>query len=183
MQCTRTLLCLLLALAASAETLRARCEIAVYGDPAGLSNYVDPGFGVPFSVYVLMFTEDTVATASYAMEIEGLGTDIFVLDRIAGPGGSGEIADEETGTNVTLGECASGYERSPVLIEEYVLFAFDHWCGTVGVAANLSQGTTPVYVNCTGDVVPCAVGIPLAYCRGLPVTSSSLGAIKSMYRR
>ena len=185
MRLVRPLLPLLLALTASADPLLAQCEIGVYGDPAGLTTMMNAHTqaGVPFSVYVVMFTEDTAAAASYEVHISGLGYELLLWDRIVGPNGNGLIDDEETGTNVTLGECAVGYERSPILVEELVLLPTAYGlCGMMILEANLSQGNTPVYVNCSDSIEPCAAGPSFIYCPGLPATSTSFGAVKSLYQ-
>lgn len=174
------LACLLCASSALAED----CTIAAYGDPGGTWNLITPFYGEYFSVYVVLFAEDTVAAAAYSITFPELGNSLFLAGRNPGPGGNGLVIDEATGTNVALGECVIGFGGQPVLVDEYVLIALPHFVGgPAPVGANLAQGPTPLYVTCNDLIRECAAG-PNGFITSPPFPNGarSFGAVKSLFR-
>lgn len=183
----RILITALFLLCAGASTTRAQCTIAAYADAAGtsslLSQYV--AGGQTFSIYVVMFTEDTAAAAAYRFvpDLPELGQTIFLQDRIFGPSGNGLVIDESTGTNVALTECVYGFSGAPILVTEYeYVVAVDQYPeGIVSLEANTSQGETPVYVTCTNIIKPCDPGPTLSLFAPFPAQTTSFGAVKSLF--
>jgi hypothetical protein len=175
-----------IALAMTATVASAQCTIAAYGDAAGTQSLLSPQLdaqGDTFSMYIVMFAEDTAAAASYKVNIPGLGVDVFIFDRIAGPSGTGLILDEPTGTNVALTECVYGFFGFPILVEEYVLqpIVGVYAGGQVSVEANVSQGLTPVYVTCTDIIKSCDAGPALTVNAPVDNEATSFSSIKSLY--
>ena len=166
------------------------CNVAAYADPAGTISIVEPTYnwneGTQFSFFIVMFTEDTAAAAAYKVNIDGLGTTIFVQSRIAGPSGAGLILDEnpaEIGTNVALAECVIGFGGLPVLIEEYQVATLPGYAGgQVVLSQNTNQNEFfPEYVTCTDVQKDCDVGPALVISVPVPTEASSFGQIKSLY--
>lgn len=169
---------------ASAQT--AQCTIAAYADAAGTQSQMSPAIdqvGDTVHMYVVLFTEDTAAAASYQIDIPGLGTDVFVASRSFGPSGTGLVIDEATGTNVALTECIYGFFGVPILVTDYSLTPLLSWQGgSVVVSANTSQDPNfPVYVTCTNIIKPCNPGPDLAVSPVIPNEATSFSSIKSLY--
>lgn len=182
-----TTLILMTVLVLFAGQAGAQCTIAAYADQGGVQSYLWAPWGLsePFSMYVVLFAEDTAAAAAYKLVMPYLGTEVFIQGRIAGPSGNGLILDEATGTNVALAECVYGFFGAPILIEEIVLVALPYptwWAIPVTLEANTNQGETPVYVNCTNVEKPCDPG-PTLYITvpDLAGEETSFGEIKSLY--
>jgi hypothetical protein len=145
-----------------------------------------------FSVYVVIFTEDTAAAASYSMTFDTTPDGPFLQARFPGPSGGGLIIDEPTGTNVALAECVIGFGGVPVLVDEYEFVVVDSGCpifrcswpgATFRIGSNASQDPDyPQYVNCNDVTKDCAVGPDLEVVNGEVSTESrSFGAVKSLY--
>lgn len=160
---------------ASAQT----CTMAAYGDANGNSSLVQPTEAQLFSVYVVMFTEDTASAAAYSMTVPN---GMILQARHSGPNGDGLVIEEPEGTNVALLECVIGFNGNPVLIDEYVFVVFDFFLGgTVEIGPNLAQGTSPVYVTCNEITRECGVGPGLYVNAPIPTDASSFSSIKSLY--
>jgi hypothetical protein len=180
---------LLLAIAPTTASAQ-QCTIACFADGAGTDSFIlleerfDPICPCEVSFFVVMFVEDTVASASYSISIPELGLNAFISDRVLGPSGSGLNFDEVTGTSVLLGECALGFGASPVIIEEYFLIVNDFWAGgAVTIGPNTSQHpTSPVYATCDDIIKECDAGPALIISYAVPSESSSFGSIKNLYR-
>jgi hypothetical protein len=171
-----------LAMTATVASAQTNCNIAAYGDANGTESIATPVEGQTFSVYVVMFAEDTAAAAAYSIDIPGLGTEVFVQNRISGPSGSGLVIDEPGGTNVALAECVIGFGGLPILVDEYVLIALPTYQGGfISVGANTSAGVTPLYVTCNDLTRPCDVGPDLVVEPVIPTDASSFSSIKSLY--
>lgn len=174
-----------IALAMTATVASAQCTIAAYGDAEGTQSNLVPQVdapGDPFSMYIVLFAEDTAAAAAYKVNIPGLGVDVFLQGRYVGPSGEGLFLDEAAGTNVALGECVYGFFGFPVLLEEYVLQAAPSWAGgEVTVEANLAQGASPVYVNCVDVLKACDAGANLLINPPVDNEATSFSSIKSLY--
>jgi hypothetical protein len=168
----------LVIVAMSSTMASAQCTIAAYGDPAGTQSLLSPNEQF-FSVYIVLFAEDTANAAAFNYELTGSG--LFLQDRIQGPSGNGLFLDELVGTNVALGECAIGFGGLPILIEEYQYAAIPGGSGTVQLSANTNQGATPVYVTCNSDIRPCDEGAELIINAVIEASDSSFGSIKSLY--
>jgi hypothetical protein len=155
------------------------CNIAAYGDPNGTESIVQPTEGQEFSVYIVMFTEDTAAAAAYEMTVPA---GMFLQNNFWGPSGNGLVIEEPEGTNVALGECVIGFTGNPVLVAEYVFVVFDFFLGDeVTLGPNLNQGQTPVYVTCNDITRDCAVGPGLFVNAPIDTDASSFSSIKSLY--
>ena len=160
---------------ASAQT----CNMAAYGDANGTTSIVQPTESQLFSVYIVMFVEDTAAAASYSLSVPA---GMFEQARYSGPNGDGLTIDEPTGTNVSLLECVIGFTGNPVLIDEYVFVVFGTFLGgTIEVGANTSQGETPTYATCAGLQKECASGPGLFVNSPIDTDATSFGSIKSLY--
>jgi hypothetical protein len=182
----KRLILVLIFLLCTTHALAQDCTIAAWGDPGGTYNWISPSPfpGETFSVYVVLFAENTVAAAAYSITLPGLGNTLFLVSRHSGPGGNGLVIDEPTGTNVALGECVVGFGGLPVLVDEYVLLNFPEFTGgLVPVGPNLNQGPTPLYVTCNDLIQECEVG-PTAVITHPPFPNEarSFGAVKSLFR-
>jgi hypothetical protein len=181
---------------ASAQT----CSIAIYADPAGNSSTLDLDVdvsGLPFTVYIVMFAEDTVNAAAYKLVLDGYddGTpfpynvvgDLAHPDgpRTAGPNGTGLFIDEAggLGTNVALGECVFGYGGVPVLVATYNMFANPLWAGgSARLEANpVAFPGLPSYGTCSSELKGCAQGPDLVVRNVVDNDVTSFGSIKSLY--
>jgi hypothetical protein len=161
---------------ASAQTF---CNMAAYGDAAGTQSIVQPTENQPFSVFVVMFAEDTAAAAAYSMSVP---FGMFQQARYTGPNGDGLVIDEPTGTNSALATCVIGFNGFPVLIDEYVFVVFNFFGGgNVDIGPNLNQGETPVYVTCNDLARECASGPSLVVSAPIPTDATSFSSIKSLY--
>ena len=163
---------------ASAQT----CNMAAYADPAGTISIVDPVESEIFSVYVVMFTEDTAAAAAYSMTVPTGPTWMFLQGRFTGPSGDGLVIDEPTGTNAALAECVIGFGGLPVLIDEYQYVVIPGFAGgIISIGANTSQGPLPVYVTCNDLTKECEAGADMVVGPVIPTEASSFSSIKSLY--
>jgi hypothetical protein len=158
------------------------CAIGVYGNPLGtLVDY----FPTPLeleSFYVILFTEDTAAAASYSIEIP---SSVFVQSRFSGPSGDGLVIDEPTGTNVALAECAIGFGGLPVLVDEYRYIVLPGFCCafiTIGPNTSLDR-TLPQYVTCNDITRDCDLGPDLYLGHADPIYETSFSAVKSLFHR
>ena len=167
------------------------CTIAAYGDAAGTQSQAvaeftwQSGEYYRFSIYIVMFTEDTVAAAAYKLDVTGDGVDVFLQALIAGPTGNGLVLDENPrsiGTNIALAECVLGFSGQPVLIAEYQYLSFATWRGSfVTLGPNTNQNPLyPEYVTCNDVQKDCSVG-PEMYMSPVPTDKTSFSAIKSLY--
>lgn len=171
-----------LAMTATVASAQTNCNIAAYGDAAGTQSVLQPTEGQVFSVFVVMFTEDTAAAAAYKLNVPGLNTEVFQQNRISGPSGAGLVLEDAGGTNTALGECVIGFGGLPVLIDEYVYFALPSYAGgVIEVSANTTQGVTPLYVTCNDIIRPCEEGPSLIVEPVIPNSASSFSSIKSLY--
>lgn len=169
----------LVIVAMTATMASAQCTIAAYGDAAGTQSSMSPNEQT-FSVFVVLFAEDTANAAAYNYELVGNG--IFQQDRIAGPNGGGLFLNEPGfGTNVALGECAIGFGGLSILVEEYQYAALEGAQGTVSLSANPNQGATPVYVTCNSTIKECDAGATLIINEVVESDATSFGSIKSLY--
>lgn len=160
---------------ASAQT----CSIAAYGDADGTASIVQPTEGQLFSVYVVMFAEDTAAAAAYSMTVPA---GMFLQARFSGPNGDGLTIDVPEGTSVSLLECVIGFTGRPILIDEYQFVVFDFFAGgQIEVGPNLSQGPTPLYSTCTSVTKECGIGPALFVNDPVDTDATSFGSIKSLY--
>ena len=172
-------------LASSVVAGAQNCRIGVYSDPEGLWSGLDldPGAQLwEFSVYVVLSTEDTVASVAYKFSASGLGVNIFIQNRISGPDGFGVAMDEDpayAGTRVDFAECAIGIGDQPVLVDEYVIAALPGIWIYFTVEPNTNQHpTNPVYASCDGVQQTCMIGPTLV---PVSVEPASMSAIKSLY--
>ena len=170
-----------IALAMTATVASAQnCNIAAYGDAGGTQSIAQPIEGQTFSVFVVMFTEDTAAAAAYQIDIPGLGVEVFPFARYSGPNGNGLAIDEPEGTSVALAECAIGFGGLPVLVDEYVFQVLPTYAGgVVNVSEHLNQGLS--YVTCNDLIRPCDVGPALLIEPIIPTDATSFSSIKSLY--
>lgn len=168
-----------LAMTATVASAQTFCNMAAYGDAAGTQSIVQPTENQAFSVYVVMFTEDTAAGAAYSMSVP---FGMFQQARFSGPDGNGLNIDEPTGTSVALGQCVIGFNGNPVLIDEYVFVVFNFFGGGgVDLGPNTNQGATPVYVTCNDITRECDSGAGLVVNAPIPTDASSFSSIKSLY--
>ena len=173
------------------------CMIAAYGDPGGTQSimadddfeWVHQGDLIAFSVYVVLFAEDTVAAAAYKFHFPSMNVEVFMQNRVPGPDGQGLILDEQPraiGTNVALVECVIGFGGVPVLIERYDFVALWSWNGDrVELEPNTNQDPDfPQYVTCNDGRKDCAVGPVLIFdLLPLPTDEKSFSSIKSLFHR
>jgi hypothetical protein len=168
-----------LAMTATVASAQTFCNMAAYGDPVGTVSVIDPVEAEIFSVYVVMFTEDTAAAAAYSMTVpDGM----FLQGRFTGPNGDGLVIDEPTGTNAALAECVIGFGGLPVLIDEYQYVVFPGFLGgVIDIGPNTSQGQVPVYVTCNDLTRDCESGASLVINPVIPTEATSFSSIKSLY--
>lgn len=185
--CISLLTILALASGAAAQD----CVLGAYGDAAGtlsLVGYPPDGSGnLEFTFHVVGFLPDNASGAAYAVSLDGLdllGSAVFVTGRSIGPSGDGLYIDEETGTNVALTECVSGWGGNPVLLESYTVLIIGYTAsgGSVSVSANTNQDPQfPVYVTCSGVKKPCQPGPDFYVAEIFPVEETSFSRVKSLY--
>jgi hypothetical protein len=162
-----------------------QCEIGVFADPEGTISLVSPTEASDFSVYVIIFAEDTVAAAAYRMMIgpeDPYGP--FLMRRYTGPGRMGLSIDEPEGTNSALAECVIGFGGHPVIVDEYVFVLFSGHRGRLefSIEPNVNQNPdSPIYVTCNDVIRNCDVGSDLRV--PLSADARSFGAIKSLYHK
>jgi hypothetical protein len=172
-----------LAMTATVASAQTFCNIAAYADAQGTQSTLDPVEGQTFSVFVVMFTEDTAAAAAYSMTMPSGPTGPFPQARFSGPSGNGLVIDEPTGTNVALGECVIGFGGLPVLIDEYQFVVIPGFAGGhVTIGPNASQDPNfPVYVTCNDLTKTCESGAALVLGAVIDNEASSFSNIKSLY--
>ena len=173
------------------------CMIAAYGDPGGTQSIMEhedfelirQGDFIAFSVYIVLFAEDTVAAAAYKFHFSSMNLEVFMQYRVPGPDGQGLILDEAPrviGTNVALVECVIGFGGVPILIERYDFVAYSNWWGDdVELEPNTNQDPDfPQYVTCNDVRKDCAVGPVLIFdLLPLPIEEKSFSSIKSLFHR
>ena len=177
------ILVLVLTLVCSGAALAQDCVIGVFSDPLGQSPpWYWPADGTVFSLYVVLFAEDTVAAAAYSMTYPQGPSGMFLQARFSGPSGSGLVIDEPTGTNVALGECVIGFGNSPVLIDEWMFVVFPGYSdGFVTLGPNTSQHPDfPQYVTCN-DLKRDCIADDDFYVGIVSTESTSFGAIKALF--
>jgi hypothetical protein len=171
-----------LAMTATVAIAQTNCSIGAYGDAGGTQNIASPVEGQTFSVFVVLFTEDTAAAAAYSIDIPGLGTEVFTQSISYGPSGLGLHIPEAGGVSVAFGECAIGFTGLPVVVAEYELFALAEYAGgVITVSENTTQGPVPLYVTCNDIIRTCAEGPSLVVEPVIPTEASSFSSIKSLY--
>ena len=161
------------------------CEIGVFADPEGTQSLFYPPELENFSVYVVMFVEDTVAAAAYHLMMgpeDPAGP--FLVGRSTGPSGRGLHIDEPTGTNSALAECVIGFGARPVVVDEYVFVVVRGHGGLLNfwIEPNVNQDPDfPIYVTCNDIIRECDVGSDLR----IPLSSEarSFSTIKSLYHK
>ena len=180
----RTLILVLLVMLMWTSAAQAQdCTIAAYADPEGTRACVWAPESQIFSVYVVMFVENTVAAAAYSMTYPIGPSGMFLQARFSGPSGNGLVIDESTGTNVALAECVIGFGGGPVLVDEYQFVVFPGFAGgVIDVGPNTSQHPDlPVYVTCSDATHECTPGRSLWLC-DVPTEARSFGTIKSLFQ-
>jgi hypothetical protein len=188
-----------IALAMTATVAGAQeCSIAVYADAAGTTSSLDfevDALGSPFSMYVVMFLQDTVNAAAYKLVLDGYNDGAPLAEsvqadtdnpegwRVAGPNGAGLFIDETGGTNVALGECVFGYGGVPVLVTKYNMYAYPQWPGgNARLEPNVDQlPGFPAYSTCTNELKGCDLGPDLVIRNIVPNENTSFSSIKSLY--
>jgi hypothetical protein len=172
-----------LAMTATVASAQTFCNMAAYADPVGGQSTLDPVEGQTFSIYVVMFTEDTAAAAAYSMSLASSPSGPFPQARFSGPSRNGLVIDEPTGTNVALGECVIGFGGLPVLIDEYQYVVIPGYAGDeVSIGPNTSQDPDfPVYVTCNDITKTCESGAALIIGAVIDTEASSFSNIKSLY--
>ena len=172
-----------IALAMTATVASAQCNIAAYADPAGTQSTFNPTEGQVFSIYVVMFAEDTAAAAAYSMTYPIGPSGMFLQARYTGPSGTGLVIDEATGTNAALAECVIGFGGLPVLIDEYQFVVFPGFLGgPISIGPNTSQNPDfPVYITCNDLTKTCESGADFIVGAVIPTEATSFGSIKSLY--
>ena len=172
-----------LAMTATVASAQTFCNMAAYADPAGTESYFAPTESEVFSVYVVMFTEDTAAAAAYQMTYPIGPSGMFLQARYTGPSGTGLVIDEATGTNAALAECVIGFGGLPVLIDEYQFVVFPGFAqGAISISANTSQDPDfPVYVTCNDLTKTCESGADMIVDEVIPTEATSFSSIKSLY--
>ena len=143
--------------------------------------YGDP---LEFSVYVVIFAENTVSAAAYDLSFNQDANGPFEQARFSGPSGDGLTIDEPGGTSVSLTECVIGFTGNPVLVDEYQYVAIPGWGGaTFTIGPHTGQDPDlPQYVTCNFVQHDCAVGPDLYVIVEFDNEARSFGAIKSLYR-
>ena len=163
------------------------CLIGAFGDPEGTQgDCISPYEGEIFSIYVVMFVENTVAAAAYSMTYPTGPSGMFLQARFTGPSGNGLVIDELTGTNAALAECVIGFGGHPVLVDEYQLVVFPGFVGGyVEIGPNTSQHPQfPLYVTCNDLKRECSPDTPLvadAWGCGIPTERTSFSTIKYLF--
>lgn len=170
-------------IALTAGSASAQCVIGVYGDADGTKNLVQPTQGQEFNVYVVLFTENVVNAASYALEVPGLLTDVFVTGTEWGASGNGFSITTGNGENVALGECAVGFGGLPVLVSTYtMLFPLPAPGRTFEVLPNADEDPVfPVYSDCAGQLGTCEMAPALVVEPPVANESASFGQVKSLF--
>jgi hypothetical protein len=189
-----------LVLGAHADKASAQdCSIALYADREGTKSTmaidVDRVFGSGFTVYAVMFVQDTVNAVAYDLAITGYedGTDwMHSVERdnshpegwwVAGPSGDGLLLEQAGGLSIGFGECASGFGGVPILVAVHHMYAAPLWGYGVGrLEPNLDQYPGfPAYGTCNHVLKPCEPGPDLVFESVLPSDATSVGAVKSLY--
>ena len=175
-----------IALAMTATVASAQCNIAAYADPGGTQSTFNPTEGETFSIFVVLFVEDTAGAAAYSMTYPQGSSGMFLTGRFTGPSGDGlVIGDPAAGqpTIAALGECVIGFDGFPVLIDEYQFVVLPGFLGgPVVLGPNpVEDPDFPVYVTCTDIKKPCDVGADFQVGPVIPTEASSFGSIKSLY--
>jgi hypothetical protein len=163
------------------------CMIAPYWDPEGTISHGFPSYTstgmLYFSVYVVIFAEDTVAAAAYRLIEPSSPAGPFLQTRFAGPTGAGLWIDEPEGTSVALTECVIGFGEYAVLVDRYDYVALDYWGGGFfSVEPHVGQDPDfPQYVDCNDTQKDCSVGPDLYVLVEFDTDARSFSAIKSLY--
>ena len=181
----RTLILVLLVLSMGTSAALAQdCSIAAYGDPAGTVSWFSPLEGQIFSIYVVMFVENTAAAVAYSMTYPRGPSGMFLQARYTGPSGNGLVIDEPTGTNAALAECVIGFGGHPVLVDEYQFVVFPGFAGgVVEIGPNTSQHPdVPVYVTCNDLTLDCESGADFIVTDPpFPTAVTSFSAVKALF--
>jgi len=155
--------------------------IGVYVDSAGTqgSSGIPGQFGT-LDMFVVMHVEATVAGAAYALTVP---TEFLVTSATYGPNGLGLNVPRDGGDNIGLGECALGFNDTPVVIAQYQLFQSGAGLGEyfVTIGPNTDEDPLyPVYADCADNLLPCT-GTSDLYLYGVGTETKSVGAVKALY--
>lgn len=160
------------------------CTVAAYADAAGTSQVIAPTQGVPFDVYVVLFTEDRANAVSYRLDVPGLNSEIFIMNSTWGPEGDGLNFQTANGANVGLGECAIGFGGYPILVATYTMLIPLETQNDreITVLGNADENINfPVYNTCDAVLKTCDSGPALYVDQPVANESASFGAVKSLY--
>lgn len=172
-----------IAIAMAAGSAGAQCSLGVYADANGSVNALEPVATQPFDVYVVLFAENVVSAVSYALDVPGLGVDVFVQSKVFGPTGDGFSITTANGENVALGECAVGFGGAPILVAQYTMVTSETAPSKVlSVVANPDEDPNfPVINDCNSVLSLCEGSVDLQVLEPVATDATSFGAVKSLY--
>lgn len=156
------------------------CVVGAYTDAAGTQSAHVPVLNSFFDVFVVMHVEFAVTGLAYSMTWPSHVLPIVVS---YGRNGRGLNVPSPGGNNVGLGECALGFNNTPIRVAHYQGF-------TIGLAgpSEITLGpntdeslTTPVYADCADHLLACGGVQNLQLAGVIGTEDSSFGAVKSLY--
>lgn len=156
------------------------CVLGAYTDAAGTQSAHVPVLNSFFDVFVVMHIEFAVAGMAYSMTWPNHVIPIVVS---YGPHSHGLNVPTEGGNNVGLGECALGFNNTPIVVAHYQGFTVSpHGPSEITLGPNTDENpTSPVYADCADHLLVCDGVQNLQLAGVIGTEESSFGAVKSLY--
>lgn len=157
------------------------CVVGAYTDAAGTVSAHVPVLNSFFDVFVVMHVEFAVTGVAYSMTWPA-----HVLPIVVGYGFNdtkGLNVPSSGGNNVGLGECALGFNNTPIRVAHYQGFTIAlAGPSEITLGPNTDEDpASPVYADCADHLLVCGGVADLQLAGVIGTEESSFGAVKSLY--
>ena len=156
------------------------CLIGSYADDAGSVLQHEPALFAPFLVYIVLRVESAVTGMAYSIAVP---EQLLFSALDYGPSGIGINVPREGGENVGLGECALGFNGTPIVIARYQAIALEGMAGgLVELGPNTDEDPQwPIYASCADQLLTCDSIEELTISPVVANESRSIGYVKALY--
>jgi len=156
------------------------CVVGAYTDAAGTQSAHVPVLNSFFDVFVVMHIEFAVTGLAYSMTWP---PHVLPIVQGYGPTGHGLNVPTSGGNNVGLGECALGFNNTPIVVAYYQGFTVNlAGPSEITLGPNTDESLSlPVYADCADHLFECQGVQDLQLAGVIGTEESSFGAVKSLY--
>jgi len=156
------------------------CVVGAYTDAAGIESTHTPILNSFFDVFVVMHVEFAVTGLAYSMTWP---SHVLPIEAGYGSDGGGLNVPSSGGNNVGLGECALGFNNTPIVVAHYRGFTIAPAnASKIILGPNTDESlTSPVYADCADHLLECPGVLDLQLDAVIGTEESSFGAVKSLY--